>query len=56
MGIAKEYLSGKAHIIIHDDYCVKTQEEIDEILDSVAQIYEDYFARKAVEEILKTSK
>ncbi len=56
MGIAKEYMSGNAHIVIYDDYCVKTQEEINEILDRVAEIYDDYFARDLLAQEKKKSR
>ena len=50
MAVVKDYMTGKARIIIHEDCSVKTQKEIDEILERVAEIYEDYYAREALEQ------
>lgn len=39
MSIVEDYYSGNTHIVICDDYCVKTQEEIDSILDRIGRIW-----------------
>ncbi len=39
MALVKSYISERGNTInIYDDYCVKTQKEIDEILDRVGRI------------------
>jgi hypothetical protein len=36
--IVKDFYIGNTHIKIHDDCCVKTQKEVDEILARLARI------------------
>ena len=56
MAVVKDYYIGNTRIRIHDDYCVKTQEEIDSILKRIGSIYADYLTRKLIEEGKKERK
>lgn len=52
MAIVKDYYNGNTHIIIHDDYIVKTQEEVDAILKNLGHLmYEQEIRRLAREKI-----
>lgn len=37
--IVKDYYDGRTHIMIADNYCVRTKEEVDAILNRCKQIY-----------------
>lgn len=50
MAVARDYYVGKTHIIIMDDSCVKTQEEVNEILRRCGQIATREYERMAMEE------
>lgn len=47
MAVIKELHYGECTVIVHDDCIVKTQEEVDEILDNVKKIAEGIIARTA---------
>jgi len=51
MAVVKDYMDGNCRIVIYDDHCVKTQKEVDEILENVARIYRRYFINKALKEM-----
>jgi hypothetical protein len=51
MAVVKDYMDGNCRIVIYDDYCVKTQKEVDEIIATVARIYRRYFTEKALKEM-----
>ena len=54
MALARDFYIGNMHVQIYDDYCVKTQEEVDEILSRVGEIW--YNAELAKLEAEKTAK
>jgi len=45
MAAVKDYVDGNARIRIDDEFCVKSEEEIDEILKRVGKIYIDCLAK-----------
>ncbi len=50
MAVIKDYFSETGcHIIIHDDCIVKTQEEVDRIIDNVSQIIVNELLRQRSE-------
>lgn len=54
MAVVKDFYNGPCHIRIHDDCCVKTQEEVDQILKEVSDIVKRaYQAQKIKEEMLQ---
>lgn len=54
MAVVKDFYNGPCHIRIHDDCCVKTQEEVDQILKEVSDIVKRaYRAQKIKEEMLQ---
>ncbi|MEA5060023.1 hypothetical protein SDC9_149005 [bioreactor metagenome] len=54
MAIVKDYYIGNTHVMIDDEYCVKTQEEVDAILKKVGQLsYEQAIRRMAREAMQK---
>lgn len=54
MAVVKDFYNGSCHIRIHDDCCVKTQEEVDQILKEVSDIVKRaYRAQKIKEEMLQ---
>ena len=53
MAVVKDFYDGPCHIRIHDDCCVKTQEEVDQLLKEIAEIAKRaYQAQKIREEEL----
>lgn len=48
MALIKEITHGQCKIYVHDDYIVKTQEEIQQIVDNVSRIVINEERRKAV--------
>ena len=48
MAIAEEFMLGNTRIVIMDDYCVKTQEEIDAILARIARNAQRAFEAEAM--------
>ncbi|HBR31923.1 MAG TPA: hypothetical protein DD733_07555 [Clostridiales bacterium] len=48
MAVAADYMDGNTHIIIRDDYCVKTKEEVDKVLDRISEIYVRIFTNQAI--------
>lgn len=42
MAVVSDHMSGNCHIIVKDDYVVKTKEEEQQILDNIARIYVKY--------------
>lgn len=46
MAVVKEYHDGELTVRIHDDFFVKTDEEIDEILRDLATIVQQDYARR----------
>jgi len=50
MAAVTDYMDGSCRIVIYDDYCVKTQREADEILESVAGVYRRHYIGKALKE------
>ena len=47
MAVVKEIQLGECKVIVHDDAVVKTQEEIDEIVNNVKKIAENMAIRTA---------
>lgn len=44
--IVKDYYVGKTHILIDDQYCVKTKEEVEEILKAMGELVGRQLARQ----------
>ncbi len=45
MGLVNTYSKENGNINFYDDYCVKTKEEINMILNSVSDIYSRFFSK-----------
>lgn len=52
VAIVKDYYVGNTHIRVHDDYCLKTKEEVDAVLKRIGNIYTSYLTRKAYDDNL----
>lgn len=51
MAVIKDYVSSSGcHIVVHDDDIVKTQKEVDQIIDNVSQIMINELLRKQAQE------
>lgn len=47
MAVIQENISGACRIVVHDDYIVKSQEEIQKIVDNVSRIVINEEKRRA---------
>ncbi len=56
MALVKTMIEGGNTVNIFDDYCVKTQEEIDQILENVGRIFHQALVQKARKEQLEQEK
>lgn len=54
MALARDFYIGNMHVQIYDDYCVKTQAEVDAILSRIGEIW--YNAELAKLEAEKAAK
>ncbi|MBD5395639.1 MAG: hypothetical protein HDR71_15570 [Lachnospiraceae bacterium] len=51
MAIIKDYISSSGcHIVVHDDCIVKTQKEVDQIIDNVSRIMVNELLRQQAQE------
>lgn len=51
MAVVEEHKYGNCTVYIHDDYVVKTQEEVDAILEELGRIVSRYETKRIMKEL-----
>lgn len=56
MAVVEEHKYGNCTVYIHDDYVVKTQEEVDAILEELGRIVSRYETKRIIKKLEESEK